>query len=109
MRHEYQISNIKFQISFRMKFMNIKRLLPVALLTGVAVTGFAQRAADFKKSGDHYFAEGNYYSASYYYQQYLEGGQATGDKKFMPNTVTLLGKGSKKSVNTSSADPQVLW
>lgn len=79
----------------------MKRLFPVVIIVFSVLSATAQFVYDYLKAADSYFKKGDYYSASVYYEKYLQ----TGNKKikkqaYDPYDVQSMSKQAKAAVSS---------
>jgi outer membrane protein OmpA-like peptidoglycan-associated protein/tetratricopeptide (TPR) repeat protein len=88
--------------------MNIKRISLLVSLLGCFVFAKAQFVNDYLAAADKYFAKGDYYSATQYYEKYLgqEKGK-TGKQTFQPYSVSA--RANRTAVIVSSSKQKVIY
>jgi OmpA-OmpF porin, OOP family len=82
----------------------VNRFFYTALYSSIALTVAAQSTADYLRAADRFFKDGDYYSASQYYEKYLTGkpGKKTGG--YNPYVVQKVSQVTTPSTPSSRKD-----
>ena len=78
-------------------------LIYTALLTVSSLSALAQTSSDYLKAANRFYEEGDYYSASQYYEKYLTG--KPGNAKSGEYNPYVVQKASRSATSVSAASP----
>jgi OmpA-OmpF porin, OOP family len=84
-----------------MKYIS-KAIRNTALLTACSLAAAAQSSMDYLRAADRFFKEGDYYSASQYYEKYLTGKPGSMKPSYNPYVVQ---RASKAATATNAPTP----